>query len=114
MSKQRNLYFDIVKGIAIILVVIGHCIQYGSGTKMLTERLFYNALSFRAIYSFHMSLFMLVSGYLFWNSCLKHDWKENLIAKIKGLGIPIIAWGTVDFLIDAVSDPIRGGYRTDN
>lgn len=27
----RNYYFDYLKGIIIILVVLGHCIQYGSG-----------------------------------------------------------------------------------
>ena len=28
--RSRNIYLDIVKGIAIILVVFGHNIQYGS------------------------------------------------------------------------------------
>ena len=28
--RSRNLYLDVVKGIAIILVVFGHNIQYGS------------------------------------------------------------------------------------
>jgi len=29
-KSNRNLYIDIVKGIAIILVVYGHCIEYYS------------------------------------------------------------------------------------
>lgn len=28
MGKRRNNYIDIVKGVAIILVVIGHCFQF--------------------------------------------------------------------------------------
>lgn len=31
MTKERNPYLDILKAITIILVVIGHAIQYGSG-----------------------------------------------------------------------------------
>ena len=30
MKNERNIYIDVVKGIAIILVVYGHCIEYYS------------------------------------------------------------------------------------
>lgn len=30
-QKNRDLYPDIVKGIAVILMVVGHNIQYGAG-----------------------------------------------------------------------------------
>ena len=52
---QRDIYFDILKGILIILVVIGHILQLGS------DRLSVTMVNF--IYSFHMPLFILVSGY---------------------------------------------------
>ena len=32
LDKSRNRQLDFVKAAAIILVVFGHCIQYGSGT----------------------------------------------------------------------------------
>lgn len=51
MAKQRSLYWDTLKGMLIILVVLGHC-----GTA-----LGYGLIS--AIYAFHMPLFILVSGY---------------------------------------------------
>ena len=52
MSNQRIQYIDIAKGIGILLVVIGHCI---------------NSLSFlgKWIWSFHMPLFFVISGLCF-------------------------------------------------
>lgn len=61
--EKRELYPDIIKGIAIILVVLGHCIQFGSAFS--TNLLFFKSSIFIAIYSFHMPLFMLISGYFF-------------------------------------------------
>ena len=55
--ERRNQQLDIVKGFAIVLVVLGHAIQY-------TYRDFDNLFVFRLIYSFHMPLFMFVSGML--------------------------------------------------
>lgn len=51
MAKERTLYWDTLKGILIILVVFGHC-----GTAVGN-----NLLS--VVYSFHMPLFVLVSGF---------------------------------------------------
>lgn len=60
-----DIRLDIIKGIAIILVVMGHCIQYGSGNDYYTSALFFEENIFKFIYSFHMPLFMLISGYVF-------------------------------------------------
>lgn len=51
MNKQRLSYWDTLKGLLIILVVLGHC-----GTALSGGLL-------SAIYAFHMSLFIVVSGY---------------------------------------------------
>lgn len=52
--KQRILYLDLVKFIAITLVCIGHSYPLTIG----------NESYFRSvIYSFHMPLFMLICGY---------------------------------------------------
>lgn len=32
-DKKRSILVDMIKGIAIILVCYGHCIQYGSGLE---------------------------------------------------------------------------------
>lgn len=72
-NKKRELCFDIAKGIGIILMIIGHC-----GIKNQYVRNF--------IYSFHMPLFFIISGYFF--KC-RED-KELLKRNFKRLIIPYI------------------------
>lgn len=56
---KRITQLDVIKGIAIILVVLGHCIYAfaKASSWMVTLDEF--------IYIFHMPLFFAVSGYLF-------------------------------------------------
>ena len=83
MNKERNISFDIAKGIAIILMVLGHsgCPKY------------FNSL----IYSFHMPCFFLISGYLL----KEHYFLEKKLfvrRKFKGIYIPFIKWSLI-FLV---------------
>jgi fucose 4-O-acetylase-like acetyltransferase len=55
-SRERDIFLDCLKGVAIILVVLGHTFQY-----RFTED-FDNFFPFRLVYSFHMPMFMFVSG----------------------------------------------------
>ena len=82
---MRSKLIDNLKGIGITLVVIGHCIQYGSGNIFLQNNLFYTNILFRFIYSFHMPFFMLISGYLFYNSTQKHSSSEIIKSKVSDL-----------------------------
>lgn len=68
----RNRVLDIAKGIAIILMIIGHCGEI----PYMPWRHF--------IYTFHMPLFFLVSGYLYRQKGVK----ESLIKDLKHLMIP--------------------------
>lgn len=38
--KKRSAYIDIIKGLTMVLVVLGHCIQYGYKPEYLTSRIF--------------------------------------------------------------------------
>jgi len=89
--RKRDAYLDIVKGVAIIAVAFGHCIQFGSGAEFLKGDFFYNDV-FRFIYSWHMPLFMLVSGYLFSFSVNRHDWSSLLKSRFKQLLLPMLSW----------------------
>jgi fucose 4-O-acetylase-like acetyltransferase len=53
MENNRNLSIDALKGIGIVLMVLGHC-TIGN-----------NVILTNFIFSFHMPLFFLVSGYLY-------------------------------------------------
>jgi fucose 4-O-acetylase-like acetyltransferase len=63
MEKQRNSILDIMKGIAIVLVVWGHCLVGSLGeAKALIN------VSFNICYSFHMALFFAVGGFLLYKT----------------------------------------------
>jgi len=112
MKKERNAYIDIVKAITIILVVLGHCIQYGSGSEFLTSTAFFKNKVFIFIYSFHMPLFMLMSGYLFAFSTKKSDKlcdaKTIIIKKAKQLIVPLFFWSFISFGIEIYNHIIEG------
>lgn len=98
-ATNRNTTIDLLKGIAIILVIFAHCIQFGSGLDYFESQSFYNNQIFKSIYSFHMPLFMLISGYLFYFTIQKHSYKYNLKTRFMGLLVPVIIWQTIWILI---------------
>lgn len=80
--KTRLYYIDNLKGFLIFLVVWDHCIQS-------SDLDFDNNIIFRYIYSFHMPLFMVVSGFVSY----KPDLTWNTVRKrFKQLIIPFLAW----------------------
>ena len=57
ISKQRNDFVDIIRGIAILFVVLGHTM---TGCTVDSE----NSFLFNVIWSLQMPLFILISGYV--------------------------------------------------
>lgn len=57
---MRNTFLDFAKGVLILLVVIGHAIQFVTYHNLD----FWGDPFFKAIYMFHMPLFMAIAGYL--------------------------------------------------
>lgn len=83
---KRNLFIDKLKGLAIILVVLGHCLQFCSKFDILNTKLF------ELIYTFHMPFFMAVSGYLYYQSVNRRSFKDLIISRINQLLIPFLIW----------------------
>lgn len=89
MISHRLQYIDIAKGICILLVITGHILQfnccgYGSDT------------AFNFIYSFHMPVFMLLSGYVAALSQRRIDAGvaiDFIKKKFKSLVPPFFVWG---------------------
>lgn len=90
-TKTRSEELDISKGIAIFLVVWGHIIQYSFAGK----EEFYENIIFRLIYGFHMPLFMIISGYLFFYSCEKYDLKRIVKKQFKNIIYPLFIWNII-------------------
>lgn len=83
-SESHNRHISVAKGLAIILMVIGH-----SGPP--------HAL-WSWIYTFHMPLFFVASGYFFNYKYLDQKFLFTK-KKIKGLYWPLVKWGMAFFLL---------------
>ena len=78
---NRDIKVDIIKGIAILLMVLGHA--RFPGTEF--------------VYMFHMAVFFMASGYFIKE---KHadsitSVKNTIIKRIKGLWLPFVVWNTI-------------------
>lgn len=87
MKQDRNQLLDVAKGVAIILVVLGHAVQQCSG---LDGREVLNLWIERYLISFHMPLFMLISGYLFYYSLQRHNEVEVSRSRLSMFAWPIL------------------------
>lgn len=86
-NKNRNIYIDLMKGLLITLVVIGHLpyFEYDSRTLVL-------------IYSFHMHAFLIIGGIL---SHINENTKFSTILykRITGTLVPYFVFYLITFLI---------------
>ena len=62
---------------------------------------FFEDNAFKVIYSFPMPLFMLLSGYVSYWGCNK-KLKIIITNRLRGVGIPLFVWGTLDFVIASI------------
>ena len=94
-STARNDFIDYLRGILILLVIEGHFIQW---IEYYGTDLFYNDPIFKAIYSFHMPCFMLISGFLTYQSLQRQKAVNFITSRLLQLLIPIIFW-TIPFVL---------------
>lgn len=79
-KENRDPSIDVIKGIAILLMVYGHTFPFCR----------------EFIYLFHMSVFLIASGYCYSSNVSSlHDWGRYLVKKIKTLYLPYIICNTV-------------------
>lgn len=83
MGNSRNTVISICKGIAIILMVIGHA----EAPELITN----------FIYTFHMPLFFIAAGYFFSRKYLSDPW-TFISKRVKGLYFPFVKWSMI-FLV---------------
>lgn len=108
-AKNRIEWLDCAKGFAIILVVYGHALTYFSPN-------FDNVV--HVIYSFHMPLFFVLTGYVSAYSYNSVNFNTFSKKKINALMKPYLWYGVVlfafKFLRNFLSDSnaIGGGYAS--
>lgn len=71
--KGRIEFVDRLKGFAILLVVFGHVAERYLEFDLYPEYSVFYSILYKVVYSFHMPLFMMISGYLFSYSYVSSD-----------------------------------------
>ena len=88
MNPRRLIWADTLRGLLILVVVLGHSLQHGD---------YENRLLWNIIYSFHMAAFFVVSGYVGY----KENYKtSSLIGKACQLLLPFLSWTVLGALIN--------------
>lgn len=105
---ERNEKVDVVKGLAAFTVVWGHVIQYiKGGVSLANDDIIYNV-----IYSFHMPLFMWLSGFTVMYSLNKKNIgiKDYIVKRARQLLLPFFSWGVVTSIYSSVGDMHSSNY----
>ncbi|MBC2606611.1 acyltransferase family protein [Pelagicoccus albus] len=92
---KRTHWLDLLKAVGMLLVVYGHS---GSTSPEVDQW----------IYSFHMPLFFLVSGYLFKDSALLMTTGSFIAKQLKNILIPYILFSAVGYMAWLVLTRILG------
>lgn len=89
ISKDKRIgYFDVLKGIAIYMVVMGHVLTYGiTGSEP--------SVTFRLIGSIHMPLFFFISGYFTVKETERGFASVSLTRRFIQLIVPMVAVSTL-------------------
>lgn len=102
MGTKRLDWIDIAKGIAIILVIVGHTVPNPSPLR-------------HAIFSFHMPVFFILAGYTF----RPKPWRELVSGSVSRLLVPYVvlalAWQVPAFLMSGaplMSGTLVAGLKT--
>lgn len=88
---ERDLTVDIAKGIGIIFVIVGHLNHFFS----------YEGLVLTIIYSFHMPLFLILSGYVF-NYHPEISTKEYCWRRFGQIMKPYFVFAVITYIFDYV------------
>ncbi len=99
-GTKRIAWADALKGILIMLVVLGHSIQAVMKEQGVdfTEDYLWNL-----IYSFHMPAFIAVSGYLAYGKSVvggKSAWIKTSFRRFRQLMIPYLIWSVALFFVN--------------
>ena len=93
---MRLKYFDIAKGVGMVLVVISHTFPHGYGIQGFCE-------------SFHMPLFFFISGFFF--SFSKYTTRDFLKRRFKQLIVPLL---TFSLIIGVLNSASQGAWAVSN
>lgn len=110
MSRERIIWVDNVKVIAISLVVLGHFFQSMISANIIQDSA---AISFfeTFIYYFHVPLFFMCSGFLYQKYSQVRSfsqWGQNVLKKLIAFSVPYFVFNIASYILKtAFSDYVN-------
>lgn len=98
---NREVWVDRIKGIACILVVLGHFFQSMVKAGIIAGTDLYQWFN-QSIYYFHVPLFFICSGYLYQKLSFVTEikgWISSVLNKLWNLGIPYLLFSSVTLIL---------------
>lgn len=99
--KTRYAWVDNIKFACCILVVLGHTFSGLTQAGIIKDGILFN-LFIQSIYTFHVPMFFVCSGFLYQKSNKVHDvksWGSNVLDKLLNLGVPYVVFTSVTVLL---------------
>lgn len=96
MITDRDERLDVLKGAAILLVVVGHVVQSRSPN-------FDNNIVFKSIYMFHMPLFFFVCGMVYALKPFSLTYQgliRSVVRRSHRLLVPFLCWYSIQYMFD--------------
>ena len=109
-TASRNDFADYLKGALIFLVACGHLIQYVGYQG--TDGYYFDPL-FKVIYTFHMPLFMAVSGYLSLRAITRTGLFHCASRRARQVIVPAICWALLYLIVKLAILIVIAGTVTD-
>lgn len=103
-TKTRYEWVDSVKFACCVLVVLGHTFMGIAEAGIIEKGTVYNLLT-QSVYTFHVPLFFVCSGFLYQSSNRVHSlnsWGKNVADKLLNLGVPYITFTAITVILKTV------------
>lgn len=105
MERIRIVEVDIMRGLAVVCMIIGHSIiRYPVNISELEP---FRVLEY-FIFTFHMELFFVLAGYVY--HC--EDYRNYIVGKIKRIAIPYCVFGIINALLHTYGGSFVNGTES--
>lgn len=103
--KERYLWIDSIKIFACILVVLGHLYMSMVAGGWINGEAWYYCWPIQTIYTFHVPLFFVCSGFLYQNKKTDYSFaqhRETIRTKVIALGVPYVVFSVVTLFLKVI------------
>lgn len=111
LEKERIIWIDRLKLFACLLVVLGHLYMSMTSGEWISENSVYYCLPIQTIYTFHVPIFFVCSGFLYQNKKGFYNLNshfDNIKKKALNLGVPYLVFSILTLVLKIVfSDSVN-------